>query len=156
MGKYLISLFTIMFFFVNILSISSFSADKYEFTELSLIERIFSNIQNPTDILSNRINKNRTDTTQNKSSKNKDNAKILDYVLPTTTINVLSFCQTYQIKNIIVFISNYIDTEIQYPIKIPFRSFVFLLLILKLIFNVLPRSISIICNRDYIERACIV
>lgn len=156
MEKYIISLFTVMFFFVNILSLSFFSANKYEFTELSSIEQIFSNIQNPTDILSNKINKNRTNTTQNENSKNEDNTKILDYVLPTTTINVLSFCQTYQIKNIIIFISNYIDTEIQYPMKIPFRCFIFLLLILKLLFNVLPRSISIVCNTDYIERACIV
>ena len=49
-----------------------------------------------------------------------------------------------------------LDKEINYPLKIPFWQLIFLLLILKILFNVLPRSISINYNKKNIERACIV
>ena len=79
-----------------------------------------------------------------------------DYMLPvviSTVFTGIFFCSClYK-----VFVnSDLLNKIIEYPLKIPFWLSIFLLLLIKILFNVLPRSISINYNKKYIERACIV
>ncbi len=46
-------------------------------------------------------------------------------------------------KNELNFKSNAVINDVDYPLKIPFWEFIFFILLFRMIFNVLPRSVSV-------------
>ncbi|MBR3627588.1 MAG: hypothetical protein IKN42_01935, partial [Elusimicrobia bacterium] len=117
-------------------------------------------LQTPTDLISKMMDNNSSKQTNNTKKDKEENLKFLEYLLPVTFINFSSIANSfniYPIKHLANSIYIYFVTEIDYPIKIPFLRCIFLLLLLKLIFSILKRSISINYNMINIDkRACIV
>ena len=128
----------------------------------SMVEHFFAVKTFSDDIVANMLSQKMNGNKQQRSKKNtdkKDFNKITEFLVPSTvyktTLN--SSFNFNNINNGILFITNYFSKEIEYPLKIPFWLLsVFLLLLTKILFNVLPRSISVDYNKMYIERACIV
>ncbi|MBR4632308.1 MAG: hypothetical protein IKO48_03185 [Elusimicrobia bacterium] len=127
-----------------------------------MVEHFFAVKTFSDDIVANMLSQKMNGNKQQRSKKNtdkKDFNKITEFLVPSTvyktTLN--SSFNFNNINNGILFITNYFSKEIEYPLKIPFWLLsVFLLLLTKILFNVLPRSISVDYNKMYIERACIV
>ena len=108
-------------------------------------------------MLSKVIDNNSAEKTDNTKKNAEQNSKTVEYVLPVVTINFFisdDFC-FYSLKKSVNYIYDYCK-KFDYPIKIPFLEYIFLLLLLKLILSILERSISIIYNKTNIDRACIV
>lgn len=159
----ILSLFVIFFLMFNIFSLILNNIKNGEFIGLNVTEQFFS-VKNFSDniikqMLSNKMFTNKQHKKDSKNSKKEqNNNKFYEFLLPSITLPVLS--SSYFSFNMYAFVSfhviNYLSTEIEYPLKIPFLLCIFLMLILKMLFNILPRSISINYNKMYIERACIV
>ena len=163
MKKYLIkqclSLLIMLFFLFNFLSLSLFSGKDSVYVKNSSLEQILSVLQNPTDMLLNMMDNNSATKTDNTKKDVEKKSDFVEYILPTGTINISSPSNNFvysSIKNIANNFYNCLSLEFDYPIKIPFLECIFLLLLLKLIFSILKRSISINYNKINIERACIV
>ncbi len=163
MKKYLmkqcISLLIIMFFSVNILYLSLFNGKGSVIVKESSLEQILFVLQTPTDLISKMMDNNTSNQTNSENKDKQDSFKFVDYILPVVSANCSSISNSfniYSINNLTKHIFDYFVTEIDYPIKIPFLRCIFLLLLLKLIFSILKRSISINYNKINIDRACIV
>ena len=155
-----LTLLIIIFFCVNFLSLSLFNGKELTLIKNSSFEQILSVLQMPTDLISKMMDNNSSKQTNNTKKDKEENLKFLEYLLPVTFINFSSIANSfniYPIKHLANSIYIYFVTEIDYPIKIPFLRCIFLLLLLKLIFSILKRSISINYNMINIDkRACIV
>ena len=128
------------------------SAMKY-----SSLEQILSVVNSPIDILSKMTQPNKTTQKDNNKKEQKQNSYFYECLLPIeimipTVFNIGNLFSA----DISAFVTENFVADVEYPIKIPFLNCVFLLLILKLIFTMLKRSISINYNRINIDRACIV
>ncbi|MBO7431442.1 MAG: hypothetical protein J6U02_00915 [Elusimicrobia bacterium] len=157
--KQCLSLLIVLFFLFNFLSLSLFNGKDSVYVKNSSLEQILSVLQNPTDMLSNMMDNNSATKTDNTKKDVEEKSNFLEYILPTDTINISSPSNNFVyllIKNIANNFYNCLSLEFDYPIKIPFLGCIFLLLLLKLIFSILKRSISINYNKINIERACIV
>ena len=127
------------------------------FVKGSSLEQILFAVQTPSDILSSMMQMDKTSQQDKGNKKQKDTNFFYEYLLPVEiTLPTVSSISNLLTSNINVFMSENFVAEVEYPIKIPFLNCVFLLLILKLIFTMLKRSISINYNRINIDRACIV
>ena len=155
-----LTLLIIMFFCINFLSLSLFNGKESMLVKSSSFEQVLSVLQTPTDLISKMMDNNSSKQTNNTKKDKEENLKFLEYLLPVTFINFSSIANSfniYPIKHLANSIYIYFVTEIDYPIKIPFLRCIFLLLLLKLIFSILKRSISINYNMINIDkRACIV
>ena len=154
-----LSLLIILFFSVNFLALSLFNDKGSVSVKNSSFEQILSALQNPTDMLSKMIDNNSKTKSKDKKEDKKTKSEIMEYILPSTATNFSSISNNFgicSIKDLTNYMFDYVVIEIDYPIKIPFINFIFLLLILKLIFSILKRSISINYNEINIDRACIV
>ena len=103
----------------------------------------------------------KTDKTsqQNKENKKQKDANFFyEYLLPVEiTLPIVSSISNLLTSNVSIYVTENFVSEVEYPIKIPFLQCIFLILLLKLLFVVLPRSISVNYNNINIERgACIV
>ena len=154
--------FFVMFFLVfNIVSLILTNIKYNEFSNSSITEQFFSVRNFSSDIVEKLFlqkmqgNKQQKKTNETKEKDNKENTFLLTDKIVTmlSSVNIISdiFSSTNMFCTQI-----YLDKEINYPLKIPFWELIFLLLILKMLFCVLPRSISINYNKKNIERACIV
>ena len=162
MKKYInlkfISFFVMSLFLFNVFSLSLNCEKKNILVKTSFVEQFFSALNLPSDIVSKMLQEKQNPSDTNKKN-NADKGKTLcvnDYMLPvviSTVFTGIFFCSClYK-----VFVnSDLLNKIIEYPLKIPFWLSIFLLLLIKILFNVLPRSISINYNKKYIERACIV
>ena len=156
-----LSLFIVFFLMFNISSLILTNIKYNGVSCLTITEHFFSDRNFSDDIIESLFLQKMQSNKQHKKndeSKQKDNK--FDYfllsnkIVPTiTNVNTFS-CMLPDIKNVCA--KTCLSNEINYPLKIPFWKIIFLLLILKVLFNVLPRSISINYNRKNIERACIV
>lgn len=157
MEKSKFSLLLLLFFIFNIFSLS-FVSGKISSGKSSSIEQIFSAVQNPINILSNKLDsETKNKTTQSKEENTNKKISSDEYILSNNLLNLSkdkNICVSGQL--IYSSIYNFVKEGIYYPLKIPFLRCIFLLLILKLLFNVLPRSISVNYNIRNIEGACIV
>ena len=112
---------------------------------MNVVEKMFTN----------KMQKNKQDnkTSKKEQDTNQNNVFLLPYTQVTSFLN-------FEFNNFVNAISLYTydcsKSVLDYPLKIPFWRLIFLILILKLLFSVLPRSISINYNKKNIERACIV
>jgi len=155
MKKSFISLSLILFFLANILSVYFISKGNFNDIKNSSIEQIFSTIQQPINMLLQNIDNKTKNNTNNKKEKNSKKDNLEEYMLSPNIINISENSSISFTKTIThLYLSVFINTDIEYPLKIPFYSFIFILLILKLLFSILPRSISIY-NIKNIEEACI-
>lgn len=163
MEKYInlkfISFLLIVLFSLNIFS-STLSLCKEKISvKTSSFEQIFSALNMPSKVLSN-ILKNKIGNTANNKQNNKQNenktVKTNEYLLPVLNSIVFSGIYFYNSLSKIIEYGYFLIKVVEYPLKIPFWLSIFLLLIIKILFNVLPRSISINYNIKHIERACIV
>ena len=158
--KQCLSLLIIMFFSFNFLSLSLFNGKESTLIKYSSFEQILSALQTPTDLISKMMDNNESEKTNNTKKDKEKNSTFLEYLLPVISVNISSILNNfniYPIKYLVNSIYNCFSMEIDYPIKIPFLRCIFLLLLLKLIFSILKRSISINYNMINIEkRACIV
>ena len=157
----ILSLFIMFFLVFNIVSLILTNIKYNDFSLLSITEQFFSVRSFSSDIVENLFlqkmqgNKQHKKTNESKQKNNKENYFLLtDRIVPTLlSINIV--LNMFPNTNII-YIQNCLNKEINYPLKIPFWQLIFLLLILKILFNILPRSISINYNKKNIEGACIV
>ncbi|MBR3628074.1 MAG: hypothetical protein IKN42_04415 [Elusimicrobia bacterium] len=156
-----LSLFVMFFLVFNIVSMILTNIKYSKISDLSITEQFFSGRNFSSDIVEKLFlqkiqgNKQHKKTNESKKKNNKENC----FLLTDKIVTILS--STNIISNIflstnIAYTQTCLDKEINYPLKIPFWQLIFLLLILKILFNVLPRSISINYNKKNIERACIV
>lgn len=162
MKKYInlkfISFFVMSLFLFNVFSLSLNCEKKDILIKTSFVEQFFSALNSPSDIVSKMLQEKQNPSGTNKKN-NTDKDKTFganDYMLPVVISTVFTglFFGGCLYK---VFINNdLLNKVIEYPLKIPFWLSVFLLLLIKILFNVLPRSISINYNKNCIERACIV
>ena len=160
--KETLSLFVMFFLMFNFMSLTITNIKNSDIVKSSIIEHFFAVKTFSDDIVANMLSQKMNGNKQENSKKNsdkKDFNKITEFLVPSivykTTLN--SSFNFNNINNGILFITNYFSKEIEYPLKIPFWLLsVFLLLLTKILFNVLPRSISVDYNKMYIERACIV
>ena len=155
-----LSLFVVLFLMFNFMSLTITNINNTDVVKSSIVEHFFTVKTFSDDIVANMLSQKMNNNKQQKSNKDtdkKDFNKITEFLVPSivykTTLN-----SSFNFNNVdILFIANYLSKVIEYPLKIPFWLLsVFLLLLTKILFNVLPRSISVDYNRMYIERACIV
>ena len=104
----------------------------------------FSAVNYSNDIISSMIKSGKA--AGDKINHNKtQNCNFVDVVF----IPVQIFKNTYKIiknefkKNELNFKSNSVINDVDYPLKIPFWEFIFFILLFKMLFNVLPRSVSV-------------
>jgi hypothetical protein len=157
----ILSLSVMFFLLFNIGSLILTNIKCSDILCLSVTERFFSDRNFSDDIIESLFLQKMQGDKQHKKndeSKQKDNKfdgfLVSDKIVPViTNVNTFSYMLS-DIKNVCVSVC--LNSEINYPLKIPFWKIIFLLLILKVLFNVLPRSISVNYNIKNIERACIV
>ena len=160
--KKILSLFIIFFLMFNFMSLTITNIKSSGVIKSSMVEHFFAVKTFSDDIVANMLSQKMNGNKQQKSKKDTDKKglnKITEFLIPSivykTTLN--SNLNFNNVNNGVLFITNYLSKEIEYPLKIPFWLLsVFLLLLTKILFNVLPRSISVDYNKMYIERACIV
>ncbi len=155
----ILSFFVVLFFVLNIFSLSFCFKKKNISASGSVAGKFFASINMTIDVLSTmfpQTAQNKHQTKKANKDSNKNFVKINEYIgtanLTITMLNLILIFVVYKIKNS----TNFIPELKSYPLKIPLRLSVFLLLLMKILFNVLPRSISINYNKKHIERACIV
>lgn len=157
-----LSLFVMLFLMFNFMSLTITNIKCSGVIKSSMVEHFFAVKTFSDDIVANMLSQKMNGNKQQKSKKDTDKKglnKITEFLIPSivykTTLN--SNLNFNNVNNGVLFITNYLSKEIEYPLKIPFWLLsVFLLLLTKILFNVLPRSISVDYNKMYIERACIV
>ena len=156
--KQCISLFIFLFVFANCLAVPFSKGVVDSFAKNSSLEQILFAVQTPSDILSSMMQTDKS-AQQNKGNKTqKDTNFFYEYLLPVEiTLPTVSSISNLLTSNINVFMSENFVAEVEYPIKIPFLQCIFLILLLRLLFVVLPRSISVNYNNINIEEGtCIV
>ena len=157
-----LSLFVVLFLMLNFMSLTITSIKYSGVIKSSIVEHFFAVKTFSDDIVANMLSQKMNGNKQQSSKKDtdkKDFNKIIEFLVPSivykTSLN--SGFSFNNVNNGVLFLTNYLSKEIEYPLKIPFWLLsVFLLLLTKILFNVLPRSISVDYNKMYIERACIV
>lgn len=152
-----ISVCVIALFVFNVFSLTFDYKKDMTLTKTALVEKFFSTVNSPTDIISKMV-QNKTSPQNMPDTDNKIKLKIKEYML---SLNVFSFTEKVssvynEVLSFCVYGSNVFAEKIEYPLKIPFWRSIILLLLIKLLFNILPRSVSIKHNVKYMERACIV
>ena len=155
-----LSLFVVFFLVLNFMSLTITNIKNTDVIKSSIVEHFFAVKTFSDDIVANMLSQKMNGNKQQKNNKNsdkKDFNKITEFLVPSMVYKT-TLTSTFNFNNVnIEFIANYLSKEIEYPLKIPFWLLsVFLLLLTKILFNVLPRSISVNYNKMYIERACIV
>lgn len=156
--KQCISLFVFLFVFTNCLAVSFSKGIADDFVKGSSLEQILFAVQTPSDILSSMMQTDKT-SQQDKENKNqKDTNFFYEYLLPVEiTLPTVSSISNLLTSNTGIYVTENFVSEVEYPIKIPFLQCIFLILLLRLLFVVLPRSISVNYNNINIEEgACIV
>lgn len=122
-----------------------------------VISKFFTVVNFSNDIVSSMV-KNKTgcgNKINNKNTQSKKN-NILDAALTNVSINSSAYknikakiyCSLLTLKN-----STVMQNFINYPLKIPFWRIIVFILLFRMLFNVLPRSISIRKNIIY-RQAC--
>ena len=156
--KQCISLFIFLFVFANCLTVPFSKGMVNNFVKDSSLEQILFAVQTPSDILSSMMQTDKTSQQNKENKKQKDINFFYEYLLPVTiTLPTVSSISNLLTSNINVFMSENFVSEVEYPIKIPFLQCIFLILLLRLLFVVLPRSISVNYNNINIEEGtCIV
>lgn len=158
-----LSLFVMFFLMFNFMSLTITNIKNSDVIKSGMLEHFFSVKTFSDDIIANMLSQKMNANKQQNNKKNTDkkdfNRIISEFLIPSiiseTVLN--SNLNFNGISSDILFITNYLSKEIEYPLKIPFWLLsVFLLLLTKILFNVLPRSISVNYNIQNIERACIV
>ena len=120
-----------------------FSAKNFS---MNVVEKMFAQ----------KMQKNKQDNKANKKDQ-ENNKNSIVFLLPNVNImSMFGFAFYNFTDSVAIYTYEYVNRILDYPLKIPFWRLIFLLLILKILFNVLPRSISINYNKKNIERACIV
>jgi hypothetical protein len=155
--KQCLSLFVFLFVFANCLAVPFSKGVSNDFVKGSSLEQILCAVQTPSDILSSMMQTNNTTKQSNNEKEKKDVTSFYEYLLPVEiTLPAMSTLSNLLVSNVGIFISENFVADVDYPIKIPFLPGIFLILILRLLFVVLPRSISVNYNNINIERgACI-
>lgn len=157
----LVSIFVTSFLIFNIISLILINVKNNKVDNFGIVAQFFSVKNFSTDIVGKmflqKIQKHKKDNKANKKEQNnnQNNLLLLSGVQIISSIN-FEFNNFAQTLSIISLYTYNLKTILNYPLKIPFWRIIFLLLILKILFNVLPRSISINYNKKYIEGACIV
>ena len=155
--KQCISLFIFLFVFANCLAVPFSKGMVNNFVKDSSLEQILFAVQTPSDILSSMMQVGKTSQQNKENKKQKDTNFFYEYLLPVEiTLPTVSSISNLLTSNTGIYVTENFVADVEYPIKIPFLDFIFLLLILKVIFTMLKRSISINYNEINIDRACIV
>ena len=155
--KQCLSLFVFLFVFANCLAVPFSNGTVNSFVKNSSLDQILFAVQTPSDILSSMMQTKNTAQQSNDEKGKKDVTSFYEYLMPAEiTLPTISTISNLLVANVNIFMSEDFIADVEYPIKIPFLDFIFLLLILKVIFTMLKRSISINYNTINIERACIV
>ena len=154
--KKCLSFFVILFVLTNSL-VLSFNNEANGAMKNSSLEQILFAVYSPIDILSTIT---QTDKSQQKNNKEEQETNSYSYecLLPVAiTLPTISSISNLLVSNINIFISENFVADVEYPIKIPFLECIFILLMLRLLFVVLPRSISVNYNKVNIDTGtCIV
>ena len=156
--KQCISLFIFLFVFTNCLAVPFSKCIADNFVKGSSLEQILFAVQTPSDILSSMMQTDKTSQQDKENKKQKDTNFFYEYLLPVEiTLPTVSNISNLLTSNISIYVTENFVAEVEYPIKIPFLECIFLILLLRLLFVVLPRSISVNYNNMNIEKgACIV
>lgn len=145
-----------MFFILNFFSLS-FSNKEKKLVKFGVFEQFFSVTKVSNDIIEKMFSNKMQNNKSSKKEKNSNSTKLNEYLVPILLSITHSNSSIFlNANNISFFVLDILCFDIYYPLKIPFLSFIFLLLLTKILFNVLPRSISINYNKLNIEKACIV
>ena len=155
----LVSIFVTFFLFFNILSLMLTNVKDNKVINFGIVAQFFSAKNFSMGIVekmfAQKMQNNKKDNKTNKKEENNNQNNVV--LLSNTAITSLfNFEFSNFTSTIAVYTYECSKTILDYPLKIPFWRLIFLLLILKILFNVLPRSISINYNKKNIERACIV
>ena len=157
-----LSFFVVLFLMFNFMSLTITNISNTDVVKSSIFEHFFAVKTFSDDIIANmlsqKMNGNKKQNNKKDTDK-KDFNKISEFLMPSIISEIMSNSNLNfnSLNSDILLITNYLSKEIEYPLKIPFWLLsVFLLLLTKILFNVLPRSISVDYNKMNIERACIV
>lgn len=163
MGKYInlrfISFIVMFMFLFNIFSLSLNYEKRNVLIKTTFTEQFFSALNLPFNLMSTLVQEKQNNSAQDKKNNSKKDNKAFDLrdcILPVVISLMFRCLFGYSYISRVVINNDILNKIIEYPLKIPFWLSVFLLLLIKILFNVLPRSISINYNKKYIERACIV
>ena len=155
----LISIIVTFFLLFNFISLTLVNVKDTKIMSFGIVAQFFSaknfSMNVVEKMFAQKMQKNKHDNNTNK--KEEDNNQNNVVLLSNTAITALfNFEYTNFVNTITLYTYDCSKKLLDYPLKIPFWRLIFLLLILKILFNVLPRSISINYNKKNIERACIV
>jgi hypothetical protein len=155
--KKCLSFFIILFVLTNCI-VLSFSDKTDGAMKNSSLEQILFAVHSHVDILSTMAQTNKNTQQKNNKKEQETNSYFYECLLPVAiTLPSVSSISSLLVSNINIFISEKFVAEVEYPIKIPFLQCIFLILLLRLLFVVLPRSISVNYNKVNIDTgACIV
>ena len=155
----LVSTIVTFFLLFNFISLTLVRVKDTKVTSFGIVAQFFSAKNFSMNVIekmfAQKMQKNKQNNKTNKKEEN--NNKSNDFLIPNTEItSLVNFEFTNFVSTVALYTYDCSKTILDYPLKIPFWRLIFLLLILKILFNVLPRSISINYNKKNIEWACIV
>ncbi len=137
------SLFMVIFFAMNIFSLTGFFDAKSVAITGTAIEQIFAEASQPANIVKKMMSQKAQNKTPPGSTKTKDsskNLKIVDYMLGVTMVIMFTMMLAVFVLCLGKESEGYFKTIVKYPLKIPWREGIFLLLMMKILFNVRPRA----------------
>ena len=155
--KKCLSFIIVLFVLTNCL-VLSFDDKSNAAMKYSSLEQILFAVHSPVDMLSKMTQTDKTTQKDNNKKDQTDKSFFYECLLPVAiTLPAISSVSNLLTANINIFMSENFVADVEYPIKIPFLECIFILLMLRLLFVVLPRSISVNYNKVNIDTGtCIV
>ncbi len=155
----LVSILVAFFLFFNSLSLTLANIKDNRVISFGIVAQFFSAKNFSMDIVKKMFAQKMQNNKQNNETNEKEQDNNQNNVVLLPNIGIMSlFNIGYNnlVGTNVLYTYDCSKTILNYPLKIPCWRLIFLLLLLKLLFNVLPRSISINYNKRNIEKACIV
>ena len=151
----ILSLFIVFLFALNVFSLTGILDVKSVAVSGSAIENFYSAVSVPSDIIGNMMSQKAQNKTSTNETKSKDNNcfKITDYAVVATVVFTMMLAGFVLCRGRIL--TEYFTKLINYPLKIPFREEIFLLLLTKILFNVRPRGGDIYAYGYAVKKACV-
>ncbi len=146
----------LVFFVLNIFSLSGIFDEKKIAIGGNAIEQFFATVTQPADIISNMMaqkTQKKPPVNNQKTKENKNCLKVTEYV-PTVTIILTMLLAGFVLYRIRILMEQF-TMMVNYPIKIPWRTCIFLLMIKKILFNVLPRSADAYGYKYAVCKVCV-
>lgn len=151
----ILSSLIVCLFALNIFALTGIVESKSIAMVGTSVEQFFVTVGQPSDILAKMMSQkaqNKTPCNKTKQESKKD-VKMTDYAI--TAVSAITLLFWSFVLCVGGNLSEQITKITKYPLKIPWRLWIFLILIMKMLFNILPRSISVNVYAYAVKKACV-